>query len=493
MKSALLFALTCIALVLTAFNAVAQLSSLNDEFSNAATLSNWQNINTAEGWNAEQLELLDINATQPGKMVQMPYTCSWYADYHGPIIYKTVTGDFIFTTNVSISNRNGNGVPATSYSLGGVMIRTPRNFPNGALGAGGWNYGGENYIFLSIGYGNENGPGLPGAPPHLEVKTTENSNSVLHLTPIDQTAATIRSARIGDVFIVLYHLAGDQWIVHQRYERTDMPAALQIGLVTYTDWDKVATYEPLFQNSHVLNAALNPDPSTNPFIPFHPDLVAGFDFARFSEVLLPPELNGVDLYTSATDQQLLTFLGYDASPVCGAPASVTAYGIVKKSAIIQSTDVGATEYQVRYRVTGTTAWTKKKTSINTIKIKNLLPCTNYTYNMRANCNGTWLSSPNATFTTTGCRLMEEEQQANLSAITIYPNPATNQIMVQWHGEADQLAEIKIFNSLGQVIRHIEFPQCSGVNSLQVAIDSFQDGIYLVQVEGLGEGRLFVKQ
>jgi hypothetical protein len=239
MKSIIRICSSCIALLVFHSYAFAQLSSMNDEFSSAATLSNWQNINTAEGWNAEQLELLDVNATQPGKMVQMPYTCSWYADYHGPIIFKTVTGDFIFTTNVSISNRAGNGLPATSYSLGGVMVRTPRNFPNGAYGAGGWEFGGENYLFLSIGYGNETGPGLPGSPPHLEVKTTENSSSTLQLTAIDQTTATIRIARIGAVFIVLYHLEGDNWVVHQRYERNDMPATLQIGLVTYADWDKV--------------------------------------------------------------------------------------------------------------------------------------------------------------------------------------------------------------------------------------------------------------
>ena len=492
MKSIIRICSICIALLVFHSYAFSQLSSMNDEFSSAATLSNWQNISTAEGWNADQLELLDIDATQPGKMVQMPYTCSWYADYHGPIIFKTVTGDFIFTTNVSISNRAGNGLPATSYSLGGVMVRTPRNFPNGAYGAGGWEFGGENYIFLSIGYGNETGPGLPGSPPHLEVKTTENSNSTLQLTAIDQTTATIRIARIGAVFIVLYHLEGDNWVVHQRYERNDMPATLQIGLVTYTDWDKVATYETFFQNSHVLNDDLNPDPSGNPFIPFQPDLIAGFDFARFSEVILPSELNSVDLFAEATNEQLLTFLGYDASPICIAPASVTAYGIAKKTATIQSTDVGAAEYQVRYRVTGTSTWTKKKSSINTIKIKNLLPCTNYTYHMRANCNGTWLSSPDGNFTTTGCKMAMEEQVSVAQTFSIYPNPAMDEITIQWHGEMVQSTEIIVYNLFGQLIKQVDVAQQTGLNTMNLAINELPAGMYILQVVGIQSTGLFVK-
>jgi hypothetical protein len=37
------------------------LSVLNDEFDKSATLANWQRINQVEGWNANQLQAININ------------------------------------------------------------------------------------------------------------------------------------------------------------------------------------------------------------------------------------------------------------------------------------------------------------------------------------------------------------------------------------------------------------------------------------------------
>ena len=84
-----------------------------------------------------------------------PYTATWYEDYRGPLLYKEVSGDFVFTTKVDISGRQG-GIPMGNgnYNLAGVMCRIPQNYPNGALGAGGWQIGDQKFIFLSIGAAN---------------------------------------------------------------------------------------------------------------------------------------------------------------------------------------------------------------------------------------------------------------------------------------------------------------------------------------------------
>lgn len=54
------------------------LSPLSDEFGSAASMSNWQRVHEVEGWNNDPMEVFDINATQPGRMVMMPYTVTWY-------------------------------------------------------------------------------------------------------------------------------------------------------------------------------------------------------------------------------------------------------------------------------------------------------------------------------------------------------------------------------------------------------------------------------
>ncbi|HEY2932108.1 MAG TPA: hypothetical protein VGK99_10210 [Acidobacteriota bacterium] len=96
------------------------LSSLSDEFKSVSTLALWQRIYSVEGWNADQLELLDINATRPGMMVMMPYTSTWFNYYRGELTFREVEGDFVVTTEVEVSRRGGSGPPRSQYSLGGV-------------------------------------------------------------------------------------------------------------------------------------------------------------------------------------------------------------------------------------------------------------------------------------------------------------------------------------------------------------------------------------
>lgn len=303
----------------------AQIQIHNDEFDNGATISNWININDAEQWNAEHLELMDIDTTKMGKLTMMPHTSSWYANYRGTLIHKLVSGNFTFTTNVTATNRAETGHPQSQYSLAGVMLRTPRHFPNGALGDDGWSPGGENYVFLSVGRANANRE-------QFEVKTTTNSNSVLEITNIPTTEnVNIRISRIDSSIIILHQLPDSAWVVHRRYTRTDFPDTMQIGFVTYTDWQKVNTYQPLYHNSHVLTSDLDPDPSTDTTRAFAPNLIGSFEFARFDSVDVPMALMNTDLAQDASDTQLLSFLGYETTIHC--PDTLTVHTPIPESYI----------------------------------------------------------------------------------------------------------------------------------------------------------------
>ncbi len=291
------------------FFATAQIELLNDEFDDAASLSSWQNITEVEGWNAEHLESHDINTTEADHLMMMPSTSSWYADWRGALLFKEVTGDFTFTTEVSVTNRAGDGVPSSNYSLAGLMIRQARDFNNGAAG---WTPNGENYVFLSVGQAAQSHPTLPmpTPAPHFEVKNTVNGNSNLQVSGIPTAEnVRIRLARVGDFVICLYQLPNEEWVVHRSYNRSDFPETVQIGFVTYTDWNKCFTYDPIFHNDNVLNESLNPDPSSQPNRAFEPDLIAHFDFARFRSVQTPADLVGDDL-TQTPDSELLVFLGF---------------------------------------------------------------------------------------------------------------------------------------------------------------------------------------
>lgn len=294
----------------------AQVDTLNDEFNDSQTQSDWLRINETEGWNADQLETFDINTTEADHLVMIPYTTVWFEDYRGPMVYKTVSGDFMFTTEVEISNRTGTGVPESEFSLAGVMLRTPREISNGAED---WTSGGENYVFLSLGFASNNSSYCGGCPaPHLEVKTTTSGNSILRIASAESQRMVLRVLRLGNYIILMRGVPGGDFVVHQRYNRSDFPEEIQVGLVTYTDWPNASSYTPEFHNSHTLNANLNPDLS------YHPDLRASFDYARFREISMPETWSGLDLTNSdlVPDVELLALGEIEISST---PCSYLAY------------------------------------------------------------------------------------------------------------------------------------------------------------------------
>ena len=290
-------------------NLNAQHSLQNDEFNQATTLPQWYNLNTTEGWNAEQLEQYNINTSSSGHLMMMPYTSVWYNNKRGPFLYKNIDGNFVFTVQVRVSNRAGTGFPSVPFSLGGCMIRAPKTLTNVSTA---WVPGQEDYVFLSLGYAD---PGQCGncPAPHFEVKSTTNSVSSLSISPIAAQTVTIRLVRVDSTILVLYQLPGQAFVLHRRYNRPDLPAITQVGMVSYTDWTKAATYTDVFHNSHVLNAALSPNPSPSS-TPFRPDIRAHFNFARFDEVNRPANLAGRNLANpaQASNAELLAWLGYNS-------------------------------------------------------------------------------------------------------------------------------------------------------------------------------------
>lgn len=292
-------------LVVATARASAALLPISDEFDIAGAISNWNRINETEGWNADQLQIWDINESQPGRMVMKPYAVTWYQDYRGPLVYKTLGGNFSFTTQVEVRNgANQSVTPTADYSLAGVMLRGPRNITDPGTQ---WTPGGEDYVFLSLGFGNS---GVSNGP-QFEVKTTDDSDSNLQLTPAQGLTATLQLARltnsVGTFVIAALKEPNSDWIIHRRYRRDDLAGTLQAGLVTYSDYSTASTVAPFVHNSSVLTDG---SPLLNGHVP-HPDLTAGFDYARYFDLgSLPAGLANANLLNTGTvpDSMLLQLL-----------------------------------------------------------------------------------------------------------------------------------------------------------------------------------------
>jgi hypothetical protein len=199
--------------LLPAVQAHDDLTALSDEFDDSLSLVHWRSLWQTEGWGANQLLTRDINTTEPGRLVLVPHASTWYRDWRGVLEYKDLTGDFVVTTDVEPRRRSGAGAPQSAFSLAGIMVRAPRN---GVTSPATWTPGGENYVFLSLGTGDSPGQF------QFEVKTTLNSDSVLHLSP-GVARARIQVARIGTTFVMLRQNDGGPWVVHQRYAPSGFP------------------------------------------------------------------------------------------------------------------------------------------------------------------------------------------------------------------------------------------------------------------------------
>jgi len=198
-----------------------QKSSLSDEFINSKSLKNWKRFYKEENWP----DMMKRVTVEDGMLIMEPNTSGWYADYHAPFIFKEVTGNFAVTTRLKISGLTSE-VPKTTWSLSGIMIRTPRDITPKT-----WTPNGENWMFLTTGFAGDLNQ------PVFETKTTVNSKSKLKLHPNKQDWVSLKIDRKGGVFTLFYRYDDkDKWTQIETFIRNDFPKTLQVGLNAYTDF-----------------------------------------------------------------------------------------------------------------------------------------------------------------------------------------------------------------------------------------------------------------
>jgi len=259
------------------------IAGLSDEFDNADTLSQWKDLAAVEG-HQSWVETLDINKTNPGELYLVPYVSAWFEDFRGTLHYKEITGNFDVTTRLQVKGKQ-NEVPDKPYSLTGLMARAPR--PDSIKN---WEAKKENWVFITTGFGDEShGKGVP----QLETKTTVNSKSDMRIITSKTGWVNLRMIRMGSSFYMLYQFDGGDWMVSRKFDRPDLPETLQIGLISYTDWDSVLLSAEEFSKEPKKLAG---------------DMTIRSDYVRFARPKLPENLQAKMKDGTLTNQELLEAL-----------------------------------------------------------------------------------------------------------------------------------------------------------------------------------------
>lgn len=196
------------------------LAALGDEFTDAASLARWLRFDETEGWPS----LTARESVRDGTLRLEPSTSGWYAEWHAPFLFRSVTGDFEASTRLRATGLAG-GLPTAPWSLAGLMARAPRT-----IGPEAWRPAGEQWLFITAGVADAL------TAPVIETKTTVNSASRLRLDPGCPDWMELRMTRRGAVFTLASRCEGGDWVPRATFERPDLPATLQVGIAAYTDW-----------------------------------------------------------------------------------------------------------------------------------------------------------------------------------------------------------------------------------------------------------------
>jgi hypothetical protein len=142
----------------------------------------------------------------------------WFNDAEGPLVYKTITGDFTVTTVAHAEDPSNPGnPPPTQFRLGGLLVRDPGGTP-----------GSRNSAHVALGAGDV------AHPIAVEDKTTVASASDYLFYAIPAPDIELRITRSGSTISLYYRAVGaGTWTLARSHAHPEMPATVQVGMMVY--------------------------------------------------------------------------------------------------------------------------------------------------------------------------------------------------------------------------------------------------------------------
>ncbi|MGB3080649.1 MAG: T9SS type A sorting domain-containing protein [Saprospiraceae bacterium] len=146
-------------------------------------------------------------------------------------------------------------------------------------------------------------------------------------------------------------------------------------------------------------------------------------------------------------------------------------------------------YKIRYSTTGSNNWIIKNSTNLYKKITGLAGGVQYKWSVRTLCSVSPVNtspwSPNETFITP--LRMGNEAAGQKASLQLYPNPASDQVTLQFSLPQSSHISIKIFDTNGRAVKSlVDADMDEGSQSVRVYVKNLPKGIYFVRMVGLNE-------
>ncbi len=245
-------------------NTIGGLQSLNDEFNNPASISNWKFLDKTE-MHPSKKPAVSINRNGNEQLEIVPGESLWWEGYHGTYMYKEISGDFVVSTKMTVNGRNREfpAYPNVTWQVGGILVRAPvdaNEDPEQRM---------ENWVFNTYGAGISR-------KYLIDIGTNNNNAYTCYPYTGRKGWIDLKIIRVGYYIVAMARAEGDGWVVYERLLRKDFPKMLQVGIMTNSSGDNYP-----FINLKTKYKYAEYNLSAVEF-ENQPDLIARFDYIRFN-------------------------------------------------------------------------------------------------------------------------------------------------------------------------------------------------------------------
>ena len=172
-------------------------------------------------------------------------------------------------------------------------------------------------------------------------------------------------------------------------------------------------------------------------------------------------------------------IDYAGETSCNMPTDLMATAVEATTVNLSWSAEEATAYRVDYRMAGGGPITKVPSIANFTTIYGLSPCTDYEFRVTVKC-----IDAGENFTTewmpfsTPCRMGTSTEQV----LEVYPNPANNQIQLNYYTSTTGNVSISVVDVTGKVFISKADYAAAGVNAYALDLSELSNGVYFVQVK-----------